>query len=148
VHSYLSHSDNLTLFPVESEPSFNLSKATKLRDLVFRPGSQMIEWITEALRTITSEHRDLQQITIYVPRSLSTPSYDNSTGLSLRVISRRWPDLDHLLVQLWESHSIRPRVGYEWLREEGEPTDDCSGCLFPEIMKRGIVDLVPYQGLP
>jgi len=142
VHSYPGRTNDLNLCPVEQEPSFNISKVTKLRDLVFRPGWETIEWITEAIRTITPEHRDLQQITVYVPYSLSISNHDTNTPQTLQATSMQWSDLDHLLVQLWESRSIRPRVGCSWSRGEGEHTDDCIAYLFPEITKRGIVELV------
>jgi len=55
-------------------------------------------------------------------------------------VSRRWSDLDHLLVEFWESRSIRPRVGCKRLGEKQQYMDYCIGCLLPEITKRGIVD--------
>ena len=54
--------------------------------------------------------------------------------------SRRWSDLDRLLVEVWESRSIRPRVGCRGLGEKQRDMDSCIGCLLPEITKRGIVD--------
>jgi len=54
--------------PVESGPdSFNLSEATKLRDVVFRTGSQDVKWVTIALQTIAPQHRNLRTISIYLP---------------------------------------------------------------------------------
>jgi len=128
--------NNLTLFPVGPEPgSFNLSKATKLRSVVFRPTWQTVEWITVALQTITPQHRDLRQISIYAPYH-STP-YDAEIMQSLEEATyRQWLDLDRLLVQLWESRSIRPRVGCQG--EKCQNTESIIGHLLPEITKRGI----------
>ena len=86
-----------------------------------------------ALRTITSKHRDLQQISIYVP-SRSTSTRDQET------VSRQWMDLDRLLVQVWESHAIRTKV----ICGAAEKKVMCGyiGSLLPEITKRGIIELV------
>ena len=49
----------------------------------------------------------------------------------------QWLNLDRLLVQFWESRSIRPKVVCAKLREGR----DWAGCLLPEITGRGIIDL-------
>ena len=54
---------------------------------------------------------------------------------------KQWLNLDRLLVQVWESRSIRPKVIFT--EQEGmSDMRDCMGCLLPEITKRGIIDLV------
>jgi len=127
----------------ESGPdSFNLSKATKLRDMVFLPGSQDVKWVTIALQTIAPQYRNLRTISIYLPIYLVSFDVGSNIRESLgEVVFGQWSDLDHLLVQFWESHSIRPRVGCKGLRERSN-TGYCIGCLLPETTKRGIVDLV------
>lgn len=50
----------------------------------------------------------------------------------------RWPDLDRLLVQIWESHSIRTRVVQSGTVTEG--AEDWVEHLMPESVKRRIVD--------
>ena len=61
-----------------------------------------------------------------------------------------WLELDRILVQLHESHSIRlkvlynPRIGIEGSRERAR-----MNVLLPEAMKRGMVGLVrgdEYEG--
>jgi len=131
--------NNLTLFQACSDPSSYLSTATRLRDLIFQPGSQRVKWITMALQTITPEHRDLRRISIQVHYAFIY------YGMGFRefigeVACREWLDLDRLLVQLWESRSIRPRVGSRGM--EWDSTLQFIGCLLPEITKRGIVDPV------
>ena len=139
-----AHAKNLILFPVGLESaSFNLSKATKLRDAVFRPESEGIEYTTTTLQTITPELRELRQITIYVPYYLTRYKVGTDIRQSLgEAAFRRWSALDRILVQFWESRSIRPRVGCAILVEIGQNVEYCIGCLFPEITKRGIVDPV------
>jgi len=95
------------------------------------------------LKTITPEHRDLRQIVIYLSRDLTL----FEVGADLKqflggAISRQWSDLDRLLVEFWESRSIRPRVGRVTQGERRRSMEYCIGCLLPEIKKRGIVDMV------
>ena len=126
-------------FPVRSVPnSFDLSKATKLQDLVFRPESQAVKWITMTLQTITHEHQDLRHISIYVPRYLAPSDPDIREFLG-ETTSREWSDLDNLLVQLWELYLIPPRVGFVKQAEGGQDMEHLIGYFFPEITGRGIV---------
>jgi hypothetical protein len=125
----------LLQFLVES-PLSDLSKATKLNDVTFRLGSWSVKWIVRVLQTITTEHRDIQQISIRIPFFLTL------VHVPMRTIEERapgqWPGLDQFLVQLWESRSIRPRVVYTARRD----MRDLAGRLLPEISKRGIIDLI------
>ena len=43
------------------EASTDLSKAKKLQEAVFHPEELNIAWVAMTLKTITSEHRDLQK---------------------------------------------------------------------------------------
>ena len=98
-----------------------------------------------ALRTVTPDHRHFQQISLYVPRLRSrytkNAAYDRyGVGESCY---RQWLELDHLLVQLWESHSIRLTVSYRASPgKEGEVTDSRVHNLLPEVTNRGIADFV------
>ena len=127
----------------ESGPaSVDLSKVAKLREVVFLPQSPAVAWITAALQTIT-EHQDLQHISIHAPfrftfiKSSTDVRQDIGGG-----ISEQWSDLDRLLVRLWESRSIRPKVVCKPLERENRNTRRCIGCLLPEMTERGIIDLV------
>ncbi|KAF9644356.1 hypothetical protein BDM02DRAFT_3122058 [Thelephora ganbajun] len=127
--------------------SIDLSKATKLERAVFLPTSMSVKWITMVLQTITPKHRDLQYILIHSP-------YDPAlAGASVNVrqtvgelVCGQWSELDHVLVQFWESRSIRPMISYIGLRGEKKETGECLGCLLPKITKRGVVDLVQWRG--
>ena len=135
------HTNHSILFLAQSRSaSIDLSKATGLKDTAFRGEPQTLGWIAMALQTITPKHRDLRQILIDV--------YYPDVGIDVRktigeVACVQWSELDHILVQFWESRSIRPRAIWTPLGEEKENTwkRDCIGCLLPEVMRRGIIDL-------
>ena len=113
--------------------SIDLSRATKLKDVVFRPTSRTVEWITTTLQTTTPKHRDLRHITIHMPDYLTLPSIlADIRGAVGAVGYGEWLDLDRLLVQLWESRSIHPRIG----SVKGQDVRDLVGYLLPEIAKR------------
>jgi hypothetical protein len=131
--------DNLLPFPDELVlPSVDLSKATKLKDVVFQPGLERVEWVIKALQTITPEHRDLLQLTIDIPCNLTAIGFVANGEAIGELAHGQWLDLDRLLVQFWESRSIRPKVVYT----VGFGMKDFVGSLLPEIMKRGVVDVM------
>jgi len=126
----------LTTFPLHSDfstaASFNLSTATKLKHLVFRCGRQNVQWITEALQTV--ESKTLQQITVW-------PDFNSFPLRIAEPYRQQWHDLDRLLIQFWDSHSIRPKVTYKAgvIRKD---TREYAPGLLPELTERGLVDLV------
>jgi hypothetical protein len=89
------------------------------------------------LQTITPRHRDLQQISIYIPFQFSINIEE-----PIAIVSRgEWSDLDRLFIQLWEWHSIRPK----FIPMNTRVTGDQIRFLFPEITKRGIIDIPDNQ---
>jgi hypothetical protein len=141
-NQHMCHNDNLLLFLVKPiSASADLSKATKLKNVEFQPVSRNVKWIPATLRTAL-KLRDLREISIYLPNYITATSVGTDVG---RVIGeengREWLDLDRLLVQFWESSSIRPKV----VSLAQMDTEDSVGyqCLLPEITKRGIIDLMP-----
>ena len=117
--------------------SIDLSNTTKLKDVVFQPDLRSLEWMTTALQTITPNH-ELREISIrvaYYSSFARTSTGDNAgqTG------GGPWhcPGLDRLLIQLWESRSIRLKVIYT---EPG--VAGYIGRLLPEMTGRGLIDLV------
>ena len=99
-----------------------------------------------ALQTITSEHKDFQQISIRFPNDIAL----DSPGANIReeigeIVYEQWLDLDRILIRFWESHSIRSKITYPYGLGDGpKEVMDCVSCLLPEIMKRGIADLVEW----
>ena len=140
------HTDNLLLSPVGPRTaSINLSKATRLKDVAFWHGSQDISWVIRTLRTITPEHQDLRQISIHLPSHLTSFGVGTNIRQAVGEAVAQWLDLDHLLVQFWESRSIRPRVECMRLGEKQQNAEYCVECLLPEMTERGITDLVEYR---
>ena len=113
----------------------DLSKAAKLKDLIFLGRISNIHWIVRALQTV--ESKNLQQITI----RLHTATL---RGLTEETDHLEWQDLDRLLVKFWTSHSIRPRFVYA-PNSGGWDTRDRAPSLLPELTGRGLVDLVEYS---
>ena len=106
------------------------------------------EWVAKTLETITSKHRDLQQITIYL--YIWNPSAHEDGGTLEEIVDintgTRWLDVDRLLVKFWDSRSIRSKVVYvPEMENEEEETRDRVGKLFPELAKRGMIYLVDYS---
>ena len=130
-------------FPVKSRSaSVDLSRAMRLKELSFRVNSWCVDWIATALRTVAPKHLDLRQISIHVYFDSA-----NSVGANVRQIIgeqlfEQWLGLDRLLVQLWESHSIRPKIQYYVLMRKEKDVSDCVGCLLPGTTEGRIIDLV------
>ena len=121
--------------------SIDPSKATSLRCSI---SSRIIE------RHVGSHHTPNHHIqALKYPAYLDPcPSRLHYPGADIRLvvgeaIFRQWSDLDRLLVQIWESRSIRPKVILAANIWEGkEDAGTCVGYLLPEVTKRGIIDLV------
>ena len=108
----------------------DLSKATKLQDIVFRCKCSNVQQIAAALHTV--ECKNVREI-----------SLDLSHHVFLRTVDEEWLSLDWLLVQLCTSHSVRLKVMYESRKGWGNQREHMTR-LLPELMSRGIVDLVKY----
>ena len=104
----------------------DLSHVAKLKDVEFRFAQPSVQWIITTLRTANTKH--LRWITIH-----------SSVGIHRvqEVDRREWQDLDHLLVQLWASHSIIPKIVHikipEWLGITA-----AAPILLSELVSRGL----------
>lgn len=95
----------------------------------------------------TPDYRTLKSrasiITIYVAHGLALFDVGHNIRRTLGgSFYRGWLDLDRLLVQFWESHSIRPRVESTTLEEREQGTKYCIRYLLPEITRREVIHLV------
>ena len=62
----------------------------------------------------------------------------------MKAVPREWEDLDRLLVQFLDSHSIRTKFAYGGGVGEGFLRCDMQRVL-PELTRRGHIDLVEYN---
>ena len=54
-------------------------------------------------------------------------------------VRREWEDLDRLLVELWTSSSVRPKIIYQMGEGENDVGDPVPR-FFPELTRRGVVE--------
>ncbi|KAF9780877.1 hypothetical protein BJ322DRAFT_287392 [Thelephora terrestris] len=101
-------------------PPLDLSNAMKLKHLNFRWGRTHVRWITMTLQTVQS--KDLRRITVFLRNILFAPAEETIL---------EWHELDRLLVQLWISHSIRPRILYK------DVVGGIVSRLLPELTMKG-----------
>ena len=146
--AFYGETDTLLMFTGDSMGSpIDLSKATRLRDVHFDGGDLNAHWIIMALQTITSRHRDLRRITLYVCGYTFSDAGAHVRDMFGETLYKQWLDLDRLLLQLWELHSVRPKVTYGVVPENHEKdVIDCVSYLLPETTKKGIVDLANHRG--
>jgi hypothetical protein len=114
---------------------FNLSKATKLRDLTLRCGDPAVRWITRALHTV--ESKNLQQITLELPDGAAIRKMNWET------VRLEWLGLDRSLVLLSASHTLRLKIMHGF----GMGREDMKGHvtrLLPGLAERGIDDMVEF----
>ena len=137
------------MFPVDLprvEPA-NLSKTTKLKAVALiwwlRPG-----WILETLRTVTRDHKDLEWVTLQAVsgRGLNERCEGVKDAIG-EAAYREWLELDQVLAELCESHSVQLRVAYNLhVDMDGSKERDGMEVLLPEVMARGLADLVGRRG--
>ncbi|KAF9789287.1 hypothetical protein BJ322DRAFT_1041768 [Thelephora terrestris] len=123
----------------------NFPKAIKLKEVVFRLGRIIDVWTVLALETLTSNHRALEKVAIHI--HVWTPLVDEAAGSmeGMRgVIHHQWMHLDRILVRLWESHAVSTQVIYSTRGTKNGRLEYIGG-LLPEVMKRGMVEVVDHR---
>ena len=118
----------------------DLSKASKLKDITLHFQYLSVAWIASMLKTITSGHIKLQEVSIggeALPDSGGWPANAADVDDDTR---EQWEDLERTLIQLWESHAICTKVKYYSMRRE--ESRELMEDLLPEARERGIVELV------
>lgn len=101
--------------------------------------------VTAALRTITPDQKDFQQLSIHLPLIFRNPGF---IPVDLRLVIGgeaylQWKALDSAIVRLCESHAIRVKVVCHMLNG-GEVTSKHLECLLLHTMtasKQGRVEL-------
>lgn len=127
------------------EASTDLSKAKKPQEAVFHPEELNTSWVAMTLKTITSEHRDLQKVLIHC---FGISDYgDGQTNARTTIGDEShgdWIDLDRTLMQVWESLAVCTEISY-FSRGKRKRARNFMEHLFPETTKRGIVKLVDHS---
>ena len=120
----------------------NLKSATQLKDVTFKLWLSP-RWFFTTLQTVTHDHRELKQITLTL---LSEQGLGDNQDIRRGVgetIYREWLELDLLLVQLNELHLIRVKILYNaHIGPGGSRERRRMTILLPEVVARGVVDLV------
>jgi len=112
----------------------------KLKDVVFHCGTLHVRWITAALETITSKHRDFQEISIYLSCSVVVTGNPASVRQTVgEETCGEWADLDRLLVRFLESRAVRTKVVYDVEAMGEKELHGHIGELLPEMTARGII---------
>jgi hypothetical protein len=104
-----------------------------------------------ALQTITPNHRNLRKIVLNMPYTLLGPTFAGAdpAGFRCRIgetVWAEWSELDRVLAQLRESHSIRLKVLYgvrSWM--DGQRARSCVASLLPETSTGGIARLIAVK---
>ncbi|KAF9789320.1 hypothetical protein BJ322DRAFT_1105182 [Thelephora terrestris] len=120
--------------------SINLSKAIRLKEVIFVLEETEDVWTTVALKTITSKHTQFKKVSIFIP-VVDPALLGEAIGFFGKTFLDRWMDFDRVLVQLWESHAIHTQAIYLTEQQEKEARDFI-GSLLPEMTRRGIVKMV------
>lgn len=105
---------------IVTPPPLNLPDATKLKHLEFRWGGLNIRWVTATLQAV--QPGSLQRITVFLRNIQSTPATNTLW---------EWYEFDRLLMHLWISRSVRPRILCENVPEGFVPR------VLPELTRRG-----------
>lgn len=122
----------------------------KLKDVTF-VWDLNPRWIVMTLRTITSNHRNIRQISVdaayilydLIHKHVDPVNFRHAIGATAHA---EWLQLDHLLGKLWESHLVRPKVLYDVPSSmDAERAKTCMESLFPEATGRGVVDLIQRE---
>lgn len=127
LHYFLCYHPSVDPLPLD------LSKATKLKDLEFRWGSENIQWITTVLQTVKSEN--LEKIRIIIGWCAT---FDKPVEGAVR---QEWRKLDRFLVGLWSSRSVRSDIRFEEQEGGGDIMGDIVPVLLPESSKEGFVGM-------
>ena len=135
--------DSSLIIDLPQSAQVNLSKATNLKDLVFKFWFHPRLLLT-TLRTVTSDHRKLEQITLAILSSRGLRDREELRHADGGVAYQEWLELDRLVAQLNESHLIRLKVLLNTRRTDPDGSRERSRIkiLFPVVTARGIVDLV------
>jgi hypothetical protein len=107
--------ERLTLAPAPDAIPADFSQAKRLKEVSFRFTSLDNVCAVMTLKTLTSDHRCLRKVSIYI----TLGDYPDVKQMSEETRGQ-WMDLDRLLVQLWEVNAVQTWVmcHTRWGRDE------------------------------
>lgn len=120
-------------------PPFDISKATKLKEVEFRLVESNTQWIVTTLQTARIENPQ--------PVTIAVSAYALSADLVGETTRREWQDLNHALDRLWTSHPIRPTVTFGG-GKRGVFSVKLASELLPKIASKGAVKWRVAPGHP
>lgn len=136
-------------FVLEPEtPPLDLSRATKLKEITFSADiNYHASWVTATLDTITSQHTDLQQVSLRVSLPLHSPSSPVDISQAVGEDARRdLINLDTNLIRLSGLHPIHVKAKHcHRGREEGDMIRKFVENFLPETTSRGLVDILKFE---
>jgi hypothetical protein len=97
------------------------------------------------LRTITRNHKNLQRITIDASNVADSDDFHSASPVEVLgpTTCEGWLELDHLLAQLRESHSITLEITYgPDLSVDEDSARSWMGSLLPVVVGKGMAKLV------
>jgi hypothetical protein len=98
-------SERLTFAPAPDAIPADFSQAKRLKEVSFRFIRLDNVCAVMTLKTLTSDHRYLHKVSIYI----TLGDYPNVKQMSEETRGQ-WMDLDRLLVQLWEVNAVQTLV--------------------------------------
>ena len=100
--------------------------------------TQICDLLASLLREDISVVVESQQISIYIPIGLECVAV-RETELAIENAGMRWPDLNNLLVEFWESRSIRVKIACTLRERPGveRTMRDWAEYLLPRLGERG-----------
>lgn len=113
-------------------PPLRLSDAAKLKDVDFGWDNSDVRWIVKSLHSATSTN--IENISIKLnARAVFADPVEETTH-------RGWRDLDRLLIQLWTSRSVVPRITFAKTRRRRQRNDlgQLAPNLLPGLADRGL----------
>lgn len=133
--------------------SVDLSKAKKLKEVAFQFWDFEVAWIIQVLRTITLEHKVLQEISIHI-----VPQYGKSGDIKFAVkkcIYPEWADLDDTLLNICQSRACHVKVVVHGQKEREsqiqkyiKAAQECMVHLLPKVTKEGLISVVYSKHQP
>ena len=102
--------------------------------------NHQIRWVILALKDITSNHENFEQVSIYVYCHIVCKTPDELKRAVGEQGHSEWIDLDQALVQLRDLHQIRVKIAWHEGSLIEVQMEECMKYLLPETAMKGGVE--------